>query len=43
MGTLESVIWNILGYSALPLMLFGGYVAVAVVGCFLLELFGWDK
>lgn len=31
MGTLEYVIWHILGYAAMPAIILGGFVAVAVV------------
>jgi uncharacterized protein (TIGR02808 family) len=40
MSTLESVIWHILGYSAMPVILLFGFVLTAGVGCFLLELTG---
>ncbi|MCL6268920.1 TIGR02808 family protein [Sansalvadorimonas sp. 2012CJ34-2] len=40
MGSLETVIWYILGYSALPMILLGGFIGTAVVACFLLELTG---
>jgi uncharacterized protein (TIGR02808 family) len=40
MSTLESVIWHVLGYSALPVILFFGFLVTVGVGCFLLELAG---
>ncbi len=40
MGTLETMIWYILGYSAMPMILLGGFIGTAIVACFLLELAG---
>ncbi len=40
MSTLESIIWHILGYSALPVILLVGYLITVGLGCFLLELTG---
>lgn len=40
MSTLESVIWHILGYSAMPVILLVGFAITAGIGCFLLELTG---
>ena len=37
MSTLEAIIWNILGYSAMPLIFLGGFAATAVVACFLID------
>ena len=37
MSTLESLIWNVLGYSAMPMIFLGGFVVTAIVACFLLE------
>ncbi|ART81577.1 TIGR02808 family protein [Oceanisphaera profunda] len=31
MSTLEYVIWHILGYAAMPFIILGGFMAVAVV------------
>lgn len=31
MSTLEYVIWHILGYAAMPVIILGGFMAVAVV------------
>ncbi|HAS6869230.1 TPA: TIGR02808 family protein [Vibrio parahaemolyticus] len=42
MSTLESVIWHILGYSAMPVIIFSGFVGVAAVSLWLLSL-GKDK
>lgn len=38
MSTLESVIWHILGYSAMPVIIFSGFLAVAVICVWLLSL-----
>lgn len=38
MSTLESIIWHILGYAAIPIILIVGFLVTAAVGCFLLEL-----
>jgi uncharacterized protein (TIGR02808 family) len=40
MSTLESVVWHILGYSAMPLILLFGFLVTAGIGCFLLEISG---
>lgn len=37
MSTLETIIWNVLGYSAMPLIFLGGFVATAIVACFLVD------
>ena len=37
MSALESLIWNVLGYSAMPMIFLGGFAVTAVVACFLLE------
>ncbi|AGB12475.1 TIGR02808 family protein [Vibrio parahaemolyticus] len=42
MSTLESVIWHILGYSAMPVIILSGFVGVAAVSLWLLSL-GKDK
>lgn len=31
MSTLEYVIWHILGYAAMPVIILGGFLAIAVV------------
>lgn len=31
MGTLEYVMWHILGYAAIPFIVFVGFIAVAIV------------
>lgn len=41
MSTLESVIWHILGYAAIPVIILGGFVAVAAVCVAILAL--WEK
>jgi uncharacterized protein (TIGR02808 family) len=38
MSTLESVIWHVLGYSAMPVIVFGGFAVVAAVSVWLLSL-----
>ncbi len=38
MSTMESVIWHILGYSAMPAIILGGFIAVAAVSIGLLAL-----
>ncbi len=40
MSAMESLIWNVLGYSAMPMIFIGGFLATAVVACFLLEVTG---
>ncbi|MDF2155319.1 TIGR02808 family protein [Vibrio sp. CAU 1672] len=42
MSTLESIIWHILGYSAMPVIILGGFVVVAAISLWLLSL-GKDK
>ncbi|WP_298440463.1 TIGR02808 family protein [uncultured Ferrimonas sp.] len=38
MSTLESVIWHILGYAAMPVIILSGFLAVAAVALWLLSL-----
>ncbi len=38
MSTFESVIWHILGYSAMPVIILGGFVAVAAISIGILSL-----
>ncbi|MGY2572554.1 TIGR02808 family protein [Vibrio sp. C8] len=38
MSTLESVIWHVLGYSAMPVIILGGFVGVAAVSIGILSL-----
>ena len=38
MSTLESVIWHILGYSAMPVIILGGFAGVAAVSLWLLSM-----
>ncbi len=40
MSTIESVIWHILGYSAIPLILLAGIVISSAVFFLLLKVFG---
>ncbi len=42
MSALESFIWHVLGYASMPAIFIGGFVAVAVVFCFLMEKTGRD-
>jgi len=38
MSTLESIIWHVLGYSAIPLIVIAGIVGSTLVYLFLLKL-----
>lgn len=38
MSTLESIIWHVLGYSAMPVIILGGFAAVAAICVWLLSL-----
>ena len=40
MSELESIIWNVLGYSSMPFIFIGGFVAVFVVSVGILKIFG---
>ncbi len=42
MSTLESIIWHILGYSAMPFIFIVGFIGVALVSLWVLSL-GPDK
>lgn len=42
MSTLESIIWHILGYSAMPVIILSGFIVVAVICIWILSL-GKDK
>lgn len=42
MSTLESVIWHILGYTAMPFIILSGFAVVAAICMWLLSL-GKDK
>ncbi|MDO6497586.1 TIGR02808 family protein [Photobacterium sanguinicancri] len=42
MSTLESIIWHVLGYAAMPVIILSGFAAVAVISIGLLSL-GKDK
>ncbi len=42
MSQLESIIWHILGYGAMPFIILSGFAAVAAVSLWLLSL-GKDK
>ncbi|WP_163933519.1 TIGR02808 family protein [Paraferrimonas sp. SM1919] len=37
MSTLESVIWHVLGYSAMPVIILTGFAAVAAVSVWILS------
>jgi uncharacterized protein (TIGR02808 family) len=41
MSTIESVIWHILGYSAIPVILLTGIVISSAVFFLLLKIFGY--
>ena len=43
MSTLESVIWHVLGYSAIPLILIAGIVAATLVFLGLQKLVGQEN
>ncbi|EHA1124663.1 TIGR02808 family protein [Vibrio navarrensis] len=38
MSTLESVIWHVLGYSAMPVIILAGFAGVAAISLWLLSL-----
>ncbi len=40
MSTVESVFWNVLGYSTMAMIFVVGFVITAVIVCFLLERIG---
>lgn len=40
MSALESFIWHVLGYSAMPVIFIVGFLGSAAVACFLLETTG---
>ncbi|PSW19590.1 TIGR02808 family protein [Photobacterium sanctipauli] len=42
MSTLESIIWHVLGYAAMPVIILSGFIAVAACSVWLLSL-GKDK
>ncbi len=42
MSTLESIFWNVIGYSAMPVIFIVGFIAVAAGSLWLLSL-GADK
>ncbi|MAY42638.1 MULTISPECIES: TIGR02808 family protein [unclassified Neptuniibacter] len=42
MSNLESIIWHVLGYAAMPLIVLAGFAGVAMVSLWLLSL-GKDK
>ncbi|NIY81926.1 TIGR02808 family protein [Vibrio hepatarius] len=42
MSTLESIIWHVLGYSAMPIIILSGFAVVAVFSLWILSL-GKDK
>ena len=43
MSTLESIIWHILGYSAIPIILLTGIVVSTLVFFALTKFFGYDE
>lgn len=40
MSPLEAMIWNVLGYAAMPTIFIVGFAVTAAVCCFLLEVTG---
>jgi len=40
MSELESIIWHILGYLAMPTIFIAGFIAVFLVAAVILQLFG---
>lgn len=38
MSQLESIIWHVLGYGAMPVIIFGGFAAVAAICLWLLSI-----
>ncbi|MCP5162245.1 MAG: TIGR02808 family protein [Hahellaceae bacterium] len=40
MSPLESMIWTLLGYAAMPTIFIAGFVGTIAVTCFLLEVTG---
>ena len=42
MSTLETIIWNVLGYASMPVILLSGFIGTAIIACFLLEKMGKD-
>jgi uncharacterized protein (TIGR02808 family) len=43
MSTLESVFWNILGYSAIPIIFLAGIFVSSIIFFVMLKLSGYDK
>lgn len=39
MGEVESIIWHVLGYSAMPVIFISGFIGVFVVSAGILRLF----
>lgn len=40
MSALEQLIWNVLGYSSMPVIFLSGFAATALVAVMVLKLFG---
>ena len=40
MSDLEQLIWNVLGYSSMPLIFLFGFIATALVAVIILKIFG---
>ena len=40
MSALEAMIWNVLGYAAMPTFFIVGFAITAAVACFLVEVTG---
>ncbi len=43
MSTLESIIWHVLGYAAIPVIVLAGLVGSTLVFFLMLKLLGHDK
>ncbi|OED48667.1 TIGR02808 family protein [Endozoicomonas sp. (ex Bugula neritina AB1)] len=37
MSSLESFIWHLLGYAAMPAIFIGGFLVTALIFCFLMD------
>ena len=40
MSDLEQLIWNVLGYTSMPLIFLFGFIATALVAVIILKIFG---
>jgi uncharacterized protein (TIGR02808 family) len=41
MSTFESVFWNVVGYSAMPIIFITGFIGVAAIALWILSL--WER